>query len=182
MQFPNSGDILLGSVMVAASAWGVVNTQPHRERIALENLARQEFKAYCPLVRRRVRHARRVHDVLRPLFPGYLFVHLSPQTQRWRPIMSTAGVRMLVRFGEQLAFVEDDFVQELKSHEIDGEIVRPPKSFMVGQSVHVAAGPFSGLVGTIIEMDDKDRLVVLMNLLNNRKVKVQVAASMVIPA
>jgi len=78
------------SVAVATGAWAVVNTQPHRERIALENLARQAFKAYCPLVRRRVRHARREHDALRPLFPGYLFVHLSPQTPRWRPIWSAA--------------------------------------------------------------------------------------------
>jgi len=169
------------SVAVATGAWAVVNTQPHRERMALENLVRQAFKAYCPLVRRRIRHARRVHEVLRPLFPGYLFVHLSPQTPCWRPIMSTSGVRMLVRFGEQPAFIADDFIQELKSHEIDGEIVRPANALMIGQSVHVADGPFSGLVGTIIDMNDKDRLVVLMNLLS-RLVKVQIAARMVVPA
>jgi transcriptional antiterminator RfaH len=169
------------SVTAAAGAWAVVNTQPHRERIALENLARQAFKAYCPLVRRSVRHARRVHDALRPLFPGYLFVHLSPQAPRWRPIMSTSGVRMLVRFGEQPAFIADDFIRELKSREIDGEIVRPAKSYMVGQRVEVARGSFSGLVGTIIEMDDRGRLVVLMNLLS-RPVKVQVAARVVVPA
>jgi transcriptional antiterminator RfaH len=88
---------------------------------------------------------------------------------------------MLVRFGEQLAFIADDFIQDLKSHEVDGEIVHPAKSYLVGQRVHVAAGPFSGLLGTIIDMDDKERLVVLMNLLN-RPVKVQVAARMVVPA
>jgi len=142
------------SVAVATGAWAVVNTQPHRERMALENLVRQAFKAYCPLVRRRIRHARRAHDVLRPLFPSYLFVHLSPQTQRWRPIMSTFGVRMLVRFGEQLAFVPDDFIQELKSHEINGGIVYPAKSYMVGQRIKVADGSFSGIGGTIIKMDD----------------------------
>jgi transcriptional antiterminator RfaH len=167
------------SVTAAAGAWAVVNTQPHRECIALENLTRQAFKAWCPMVRRRVRHARRAHDLLRPLFPGYLFVNLSPQL-RWRQIMSTAGVRMLVRFGEQPAFLADDFIQELKSHEINGEIMRPANALVVGQTVHLVDGPFSGLVGTIIEMDDKDRLVVLMNLLS-RTVKVQVAAGRVTP-
>jgi transcriptional antiterminator RfaH len=173
--------VMADSVTAAAGAWGVVNTQPRRERIALENLARQAFKAWCPLVRRRVRHARGVHEVLRPLFPGYLFVHLSPQTPCWRPIMSTSGVRMLVRFGEQPAFIADDFIQELRSHEIDGEIVRPADAFTVGQRVHVADGPFGGLVGTVFDVDDKDRLVVLMNVLS-RTVKVQVAAGMVAPA
>jgi transcriptional antiterminator RfaH len=167
--------------MVAAGAWAVVNTQPHRECIALENLARQAFDAYCPFVRRRVKHSRRVDDVLRPLFPSYLFVHFTPQTQHWRPIMSTFGVRMLVRFGQQLAFVADDFIEELRSHEINGEIVHPARSYAVGQRVHVTDGPFSGLVGTIIKMDDKDRLVVLMDLLS-RRVKVQVGARMVVPA
>jgi transcriptional antiterminator RfaH len=167
--------------MAATGAWAVVNTQPYRERIALENLARQAFHAYCPFVRRRVKHARRVDDVLRPLFPSYLFVHFSTPTQHWRPIMSTFGVRMLVRFGEQLAFVADEFIEELRSHEIDGEIVHPATSYAIGQMVHVTIGPFSGLVGTIIKMDDKDRLVVLMDLLS-RPVKVQIAARMVVPA
>jgi len=48
-------------------------------------------------------------------------------------------------------------------------------------SVKVARGSFSGIVGTIIEMDDRGRLVVLMNLLC-RLVKVQVAARVVVPA
>jgi transcriptional antiterminator RfaH len=168
-------------IMVAAGAWAVVNTQPNRERIALENLVRQAFDAYCPFVRRRVKHARRVDDVLRPLFTSYLFVHFNPQTQHWRPILSTFGVRKLVRFGEQLGFVPDDFVEELRSHEIDGEIVHPARSYAVGQRVHVTNAAFSGLVGTIIEMNDKNRLVVLMNLLN-RPVKVQVPTRMVVPA
>ena len=74
-----------------------------------------------------------------------------------------------------------DFIQELKSREIDGEIVQPAKLYMVGQRVEVARGSFSGIVGTIIEMDDRGRLVVLMNLLC-RLVKVQVAARVVVPA
>jgi transcriptional antiterminator RfaH len=167
--------------MAAASSWAVVNTQAHCEHIALDNLVRQGFNAYCPMMRRRVKHARRTKDILRPLFSCYFFVRLNPQTQRWRPIMSTIGVRMLVRFGEQPALIADDFIQELKSHEIDGEIVNPARPYKVGQRVEVASGSFSGLVGTIIKMDDKDRLVVLMNLLS-RQVEVHVGAGMVIAA
>jgi transcriptional antiterminator RfaH len=115
------------------------------------------------------------------LFPSYLFVHFNTETQQWRPIMSTFGVRTLVRFGEQLAVVPDGFIHELRRHEIDGEIVRPAKSYAVGERVHMTNGPFSGLVGTIIDMNDRDRLIVLTNLLN-RPVKVQVPAKMVVPA
>ena len=39
--------------------WAVINTHPHREQVAVENLQRQEFHAYCPMVRRRL-HAAKV--------------------------------------------------------------------------------------------------------------------------
>jgi transcriptional antiterminator RfaH len=145
--------------------WGVVNTQPHRERIAFDNLARQEFRPYCPLVRRRIKHARRALDILKPLFPGYLFVWLDPK-MRWRPILSTIGVTTLVRCGEELSFVPHGFVEALQTREIEGVIVRPASPYKVGQQVRMACGPFDGLVATIIAMDEHDRLVVLMNMLN----------------
>jgi transcriptional antiterminator RfaH len=89
--------------------------------------------------------------------------------------------RTNAHFGEQLAFIGDNFIQELKSQEIDGEIVHSGTLYVVGQRVEVTGGTFSGLIGTIIRMDDKDRLVVLMNLLS-RPVKVHVAARKVVAA
>ena len=163
------------------SAWIVVNSQPHREHIALENLARQEFHAYCPLMRKRVRHARRTQEVLRPLFPGYLFVRVNPDLQRWRPILSTYGVRTLVCCGERPSFLDDGFVEGLKAREVDGAIVRPASPYAPGQQVKLAGGAFDGLIATIIDMDEKDRLVVLMDLLN-RPTKVKVDAQGVTPA
>ncbi len=146
--------------------WGVVNTHPNREHIAVENLDRQGFTAYCPMIRRRIRHARRTQDVLRPMFGGYIFVHVDPQRERWRPILSTFGVRALVRFGDQIGRLDPDFVTALRAREVDGAIIRPERPFQVGQEVRMSGGPFDGLVATIVEMDDKARLTVLMNLLN----------------
>ena len=163
------------------SAWIVVNSQPHREQIALENLARQAFDSYCPMVRTRVRHARRTQEVLRPLFPGYLFVRVNADLQRWRPILSTYGVRTLVRCGDRPSFLDDRFVEGLQAREIDGAIVRPTSPYEPGQRVKMAGGAFDGLIATILEMDEKDRLVVLMDLLN-RQTRVRVDAHCVIPA
>lgn len=163
-----------GCCVPRAGGWAVVNTHPHREQAALENLARQDFRCYCPRIRKRVRHARRTQDVLRPLFPGYLFVEIGPQGQHWRPILSTLGVRTLVRCGERLSFLDDAFIASLKLSEVDGAVVRRA-SYHVGQQVRMADGPFEGLIATIIEMDEQQRLVLLMDLLN-RPVKVKVDA------
>lgn len=161
--------------------WAVVNTHPHRERLAVTNLSRQHFDAYCPMISRRVRHARRAHDVLRPLFPGYVFVAVDPDLRPWRPILSTFGVRSLILRGERPGLLEDAFVQGIKAREVDGAIVRPETPYQLGQQVRLTVGAFEGLLATIIDMDEKDRLVVLMDLLN-RPVKVRVDAGLVAAA
>lgn len=165
--------------VTARGGWVAVNTQPHRERIALENLMRQEFNAYCPLIRKRVRHARRVSDVLRPLFPSYLFVQLDPASRSWRPILSTLGVRTLVRCGDRPSLLAHEFVESLKAREIDGAITRPANPYRIGQQVRIAGGAFDGLIATIIDMDERDRIVVLMEMLN-QAVNVKLSARQVV--
>ncbi|MGE0701882.1 MAG: transcription termination/antitermination protein NusG, partial [Hyphomicrobiaceae bacterium] len=52
-----------------------------------------------------------------------------------------------------------------------GAIVRPASPFSVGQTVKVVQGAFDGIVATIVDMDERDRVVLLMELLQ-RPVKV----------
>ncbi len=162
------------------SDWAVVNTHPNREHIAVENLQRQEFRAYCPMVKRQRRHGRRIADVLRPLFPSYLFVQVKPNAQRWSPMLSTLGVRTVVRSGDRLSLIEDAFVQGLKAREVDGVVAQPASPYRVGEEVCIAGGAFNGLVATIIDMDERDRLTVLMDLLN-RSVKVKIEERQISP-
>ena len=72
--------------------WYVVNTQSHQEARADENLRRQGFYSWLPRFRRPRKHARRTDYVSAPLFPGYLFVRLDPEAERWRSINGTFGV------------------------------------------------------------------------------------------
>jgi transcriptional antiterminator RfaH len=164
-----------------AARWIVISTHPHQEHFALENLQRQAFKTYCPMIRKRRSHARRIETVLRPLFPGYLFVQLNLALQRWRPIVSTYGVRGIVRAGERPGSIDDDFIANLRSREIEGAIARPANPYRIGQRVQINTGPFDQLIATIIEMDEKDRLVVLLDIMK-RGVKVQLHCEAVLPA
>lgn len=153
------------------SVWAVINTHPSREALALQHLARQDFEAYCPMIPKRLKQAHRYIDVARPLFPGYLFVQVAPERNQWRPVLSTIGVRTVIRFGERLGWVDNEFINGLKQRENDGLITRPINPFEVGQQVRVTSGPFDGVIATIVSMSEKDRLVVLMDLLS-RKVQV----------
>ena len=90
-------------------------------------------------------------------------------------------MRTLIRTGVRPSLLSDAFIQGIKAREIDGVIVRPDTPYKLGQQVRFSGGAFDGLVATIIAMDEKDRLVVLMDLLN-RPVKVRVDSGLVAAA
>jgi transcriptional antiterminator RfaH len=163
-----------------AERWAVVNTHPHQEHLAVDNLQRQAFATYCPKIRKRRSHARRIERVLRPLFPGYLFVRVGALAP-WRSILSTYGVRSIVRAGDGPGWIDEAFITNLKAREIDGAVVRPATPYQIGQQVQITAGPFDQLIATIIDMAEKDRLVVLLDFMS-RRVRVQLPSVAVMPA
>jgi transcriptional antiterminator RfaH len=145
--------------------WAVATTHPSKEHIALEHLTRQGFETYCPRIRRRVRHGRCYVDKLRPLFPGYVFVEVPLRLAEWRPILSTYGIKTIIRFGGEPAMLNDEFIETLKSRESDGVITGPTAPYRVGQQVRMTGGAFDGVVATILSVNSSERLVVLMDLL-----------------
>jgi transcription elongation factor/antiterminator RfaH len=164
-------------------SWVAAGTHPHKEPTAIANLMRQGFEAYCPMVRKRWRHARKVREVLRPLFPGYVFIAVDPVQHRWRPILSTTGVRTLIRFGDRLGVLPPRFVESLRSRESDGAVsfCYPPSSYAPGDKVRLCDGPFEGVIATVLAVEEHARLQILMHLLS-RGVRVKVPANAVAPA
>lgn len=154
--------------------WYVVNTQPNQERRAEENLRRQGFEPWGPHLRTMRRHARRSEAVLVPMFPGYLFVRLDVEADRWRSVNGTFGVIRILCNGDAPIPVPDGLVEGLMARRDEaGVIVLPPRSFAEGEAVRVAAGPFADLEGLFQSMSGRDRVVLLFNLLG-RKVRASV--------
>lgn len=157
--------------------WVAVCTQPNREMLAIDNLRRQGYEIYCPMLEKTRRHARKTDIVKRPLFPGYVFVSLDRMTQGIRSIHSTFGVRHLVKFGDSPAELPQKFITELKSREINGVIPSPPleKDFPHGSNVIIKDGIFKDLMATVLSCQPQGRLIVLMDLLK-RSVRISVPA------
>ena len=153
---------------VVPSHWMVLTTLPHREDFAIENIRRQDYEAYCPMIVKRIKHARRAYDAKRPLFPGYIFVERPTRSHLWRPLLGTFGVRSVVCNGETPSLLPSGFVESLKARDIDGAIQKPEMPFTPGQSVAINGGPFDGLVGQILEIRESDRVLLLLNLLNQQ--------------
>jgi transcriptional antiterminator RfaH len=160
--------------------WYAVYTQPHGETKALEHLLRQGYCAYLPRYRTLVSHARRRQTVLRPLFPRYLFAGIDRASMRWRPILSTFGVADVVRAGDEPAPVPSEIVSAIREREEAGgfDRISPQQSLRLGELVRVTAGAFEDMVGMLVELRDRDRVVVLLELLG-RGVRAQLRAESV---
>lgn len=165
------------------SRWYVVQTQPNAERKAVAHLARQGFETYLPRYLKRRRHARRIENVMAPLFPRYLFVAIDMTVQRWRSIQSTMGVSRLVCNGEEPAPVVDSVIAALREREGDNGAVRLDRlpRFAPGEQVRIVGGVFASCLGLYEGMTDRDRVAVLLDLLG-RKVRVSVDDLSVIAA
>ncbi len=164
------------------ASWYVVRTQSRAEEKALRHLTHQGFVAYLPRYRRRIRHARRNEIVLRPLFPGYLFVRLDPDRCRWRSINGTVGVCEILANGDTPLAVPDRIIEEIKAREDEtGAVKLVAPSFAHGQTVRLLEGPMADLNGLFEEMRDENRAILLVSLLG-RKVRMQVPVTAVAAA
>lgn len=161
--------------------WYVVHTQPAKERLAVVNLERQRFPCFLPQVRRRVRHARRVSDVLRPLFPRYLFVALDVTVDRWRAVRSTLGVSALIMEGDGPKPVPAGLVEGLMAAADGAGGFDFSRHLVAGDRVRFLQGPFADRLGRIVEMSDVERVRVLLEILGTERA-VEVDAGSLLPS
>lgn len=147
--------------------WYVAHTKAGAERLAEGNLERQGFTAYLPRARLRKRGARGVSTVTVPLFPRYIFIQLDLENAPWRAVNSTYGISRLVSFGERPAHIDDAVIDEIRQREHEDGIVPLTDlvSYEPGESVEITHGAFSDRTGIFKCRSDKERVVVLLNLL-----------------
>ncbi len=162
--------------------WYVAYTQPKAEAKAKVNLEQQGFNVYLPCLHATRRHARRVTTVIRPFFPNYLFVSIDPRFDRWRSVNGTYGVRHLITQGTQPLPVPEGIVESIQSMEDQaGYISLHPPAFTLGQTLEIREGPMALHVGVFQRMSEKERVVLLIELLG-RQVSVKVPYTDVVAA
>lgn len=167
----------------AESAWHAVQVHVHAEKKAQIHLCRQGFETYLPLYLKRRRHARKTDTVAAPLYPSYLFVRFNPSIHRWRSIHSTIGVVRLVCNGDVPAALDGAIIENLKSRENAHGFVqldRRPK-FALHDKVRISDGLFADCLGLVEDVSDRDRVVILLNMLG-RKVRVLLDEELVVAA
>jgi len=155
----------------AKKKWFAVRTKPRQEELAKMHYIRQGFTAYSPKVQNMRHHARKKEQVLRPLFPGYIFLHLTAGEENWTAIGSTIGAIGPVHFNEYYPPVPDWVIAGIMVRENDSGFIplRAMGNSMLesGARVTVALGD-KEIDGIFLNFRDEDRVVVLLDILQRQ--------------
>ncbi len=148
--------------------WYCLHTRPQREELLAVHLTNElGLQTYLPRLklRKTIRRVRR--EVVRPLFPRYLFCQFDLATH-YRAVRYAKEAIDIVRLGGGPTVVSPTLIRELKLW-ADGQLERglAKDEFFPGQAVEVTDGPMLGLKGIISEsMSDRERVRVLLHLLD----------------
>jgi transcriptional antiterminator RfaH len=146
-------------------AWYLVQSKPRNEARALENLVRQGYETYLPLMEVERLQRGKLLKKMEPLFPRYLFLHLEEGNDNWGPIRSTLGVAGLVRFGQAYAVVSDEVMAAVRERTQDIK----KSLFESGDNIRVVSGPLLGLEGVFEIADGEQRSFVLLEFMQKQQ-------------
>jgi len=148
-----------------ARAWYLVQSKPRNEARALENLVRQGYTTYLPLIEVERLQRGKLLKKMEPLFPRYLFLQLEEGNDNWGPIRSTLGVAGMVRFGHMYAMVSEEVIDHVRKRTQE---VRQ-SLFAAGEAIRVVSGPLLGLEGIFEIADGEQRSFVLLEFMQKQQ-------------
>ena len=103
--------------------------------------------------------------MLVPLFPGYIFVRFTMEDGAWHDLFNLIGVYGMKVLNGLPAPVPTSLVENIRGAEVAGAIpCETPLArllFGLGDRVRIEEGPFRGMAGTIQELDEGRRKVLL---------------------
>lgn len=155
-------------------AWYCLKTQTKREAIAAAHLRELEgVEVFCPMLRYRKATRRGKVWWVEALFPGYVLARFDLGRDE-RAVMYSQGVRGLVRFGDKVPAVADDFVEVLRQEvakQGTAEVLTVGPRISEGEEVELAHGPLGGVRATVVEvLPARERVKVLLEFLGREQV------------
>lgn len=138
--------------------WLAAYTRSRHEQHVADQLRLKSLEFLLPTYQRLARWSDRVRRSQAPLFPGYVFVHVSAG-ERVR-VLETVGVVQLVSAGGKPAILRDEDVERLRTCASRSNDVEPHPYLRIGHRVRVKYGPFAGCEGLLVEKQNSVRLVI----------------------
>lgn len=142
--------------------WFVVETKHKAEKVVEDALSKAGVKTFLPMENcgKQVVRGRVIHDVLRPMMPGYVLVNIVYSPAAVCGIARLEGVAGFVGGMITPHRVSDEEMNRFKlfgTQELDLDLEHC-KSFRRGDRVRFSSGPFAGFTGHVTKLR-KDKVV-----------------------
>ncbi|MGB7555056.1 MAG: UpxY family transcription antiterminator [Candidatus Korobacteraceae bacterium] len=147
--------------MEPTRCWLAAYTRSRHESHVASQLSCKGLESLLPTYVKLSRWSDRVRRAQAPLFPGYVFVHVSDAERV--PVLQTVGVVNLVSVGGKAARMQEDEIERLRACIARPNDVEPHPYLKLGHRVRVKHGPFAGCEGVLVQKQNAARLVITVD-------------------
>ncbi len=146
--------------------WYAIYVKSRHEFHVFERLSRSNIDAFLPTVERLSRWKDRKKIVNFPLFPGYLFVHISKSYNNILTVLKTNGVvRFLGISPRNPEHIPEEQITSLKRLLENKACLDTYPYLKEGQRVKIKRGPLAGVEGILIEKLEQHMLVLCVDII-----------------
>jgi transcription antitermination factor NusG len=151
---------------ISRAYWYAVHVKSRHEFKVVERLKKSGIETFLPAVERLSRWKDRKKLINFPLFPGYIFVHMSKIYEAMLTVLKTQGVvRFLGIVPGEPEVVSEDQIVSLKKLVESKESLDPYPYLKEGQRVRIKRGPLAGVEGVLAEREGQHLLVLSVDIL-----------------
>lgn len=148
--------------------WYLLQTKPNAYATACQNLRRQGFDVFLPLIIKTTKKSGKFLDVKTPLFPGYLFMGTSINPISWKSVNGTKGISRAVTLDGVYRSVSADIISGLQHRCDEHSVFKNLHDIAKGNRVKIEQGPFAEFISTVDHIQDDQRVWVLIDLLQQQ--------------
>lgn len=159
-----------------AAHWYAGCTRSRHEKRVARDLEERGVECFLPLFHKVHQWSHDHRKVELPLFPGYVFVHITLR-ERLHALQIPGLVRLVTVRGVP-APIDDTEIETLRYALANSVHTEPCPYIKLGQQVRIESGPLQGLCGKVLRKNHHLRVVISIDLLM-RSVVVDVDAGQI---
>lgn len=151
---------------VTTCNWYAVYVRSRHEFKIEKDLTGKGIEVFLPFFRVQRKWTDRRKLVALPLFPGYLFVNIDKSSSQKKEVLRARGVvrYICMRPGEPEPVCDAQIISIRKL--VNNEVPLDPYPYLKeGRRVRIRSGPLAGVEGLLTKREDKNLLVLSVDLL-----------------
>lgn len=143
--------------------WYAVYTAPRAEKKVGERFTEAGIEHFLALQKVKRHWSDRIKEVVEPVVRGYIFVHI-PETE-FRNVLNIYGAISFVReFGKPVPIPDKQMARFRFMIDFSDEPVEfSLEQFEPGEMVNISRGPLQGLMGELVQVKGKHKVVVRLD-------------------